>query len=318
MTQIFILVLNYNGLNLLMKCLPSVEVAAARFPRGGCRVGVIDNASTDDSVTYCRTQHPDVEIFARPHNDFLFSYNPVIAEVDAEWVLLLNNDMAVTEDFLLPLLQHTAATDAFAVTCGIRDWDGRQFTAEFRPYLHTLRCSGSWYSIEYDRPPHEATEVQLASGGASLINRQMFLALGGFDPLFRPGYSEDMDLSIRAWRAGWRIVYEPDSVVHHLGSVSMRKAFGPRLQLISERNRILMVTKLLYPGSALLWFLLLYPKRMMGNALFGNRSLASAMWHALPRLPAALLARWRLRTTRHYEKPPNAGPSRPVHPFEAR
>lgn len=306
-TSCAILVLNFNGRDLLEKCLGSVVRAVANSRCDACRVIVVDNGSTDGSVDWVRRTHASVEVIVARKNDFLFSLNPVVASLKEVYVAVLNNDMWVTQDFLCPVWRHFDDPDLFAVTCGIRDWDGVAFSAASRPPICTVRSRGSWYEEHYTPAPDIPTEIQLASGGASIYRRDRFVDLGGFDPLYRPGYSEDLDLSIRASFRGWTVVYEPDSVVHHLGSVSMKRAYGSKIKRIALRNRMLMVAKLFGNRRQNAAFILLYAKRCFQQIYWGNRDLGMAMCMAIPLIPRALIQRRRLEgnnaaTTKRHRK----------------
>ena len=82
------------------------------------------------------------------------------------------------------------------------------------------------------------------SGGSSAIRRDLWNKLGGFDPIFSPGYSEDLDLGLRAHTAGYKIIWDPNRIVSHTPETSFNKAFPPRrLQYIKERNYLLAMWK---------------------------------------------------------------------------
>ena len=89
-----VLILNYNGRRLLGQCLPSVVRAVARAGNG-CRLVLVDNRSTDDSVTLVRSQFPSVEVIVSPENDYLLSLNSVIASFTNGIAIILNNDIQV-------------------------------------------------------------------------------------------------------------------------------------------------------------------------------------------------------------------------------
>lgn len=291
-----ILILNYNGINLLEKILPSITSAAKR---GGdtCGLLLVDNLSSDDSVEYVRTQFPDIEIYNAPKNDYLFSLNEVIRIRDENFVVVLNNDIQVERSFLPPVLKHFNRPDVFAVTCAIYDWDGKANFSSTPNSLCYLRPKNGWYEEVYLDAPNKPCFVQLASGAASAFRRETFVELGGFDTLFRPGYCEDTDLSIRAWQQGLKIIYEPRSIVYHMGSASMRRFLGPHRRLTALRNHILLMLKVFQHPGFLERFLLLYPKRVLQHLIFGDKIIAHAMLMALPRLPKALLARLKPSTS---------------------
>lgn len=285
-----LLVLNWNGEDLLADCLASL-VTAVSASRNHCRLLLVDNRSTDESVNFVKKSFPSVEIVVTAKNDYLFSLNQVIAECKEETVIVLNNDISVDQGFIDPLLSHFSHESVFAVTSKIFNCDDSQ-SGELTPtHICRLETKGSWYRDYYDESPDSPVYVQLASGAVSAYRRKMFLQLGGFDPLFRPGYAEDLDLSFRAWQRGWHVILEPSSIIFHKGSVSMDKELGEQRARIAMRNRLLFLVKNCGSGGFILKFLLLYPKRIVAHHLFGDKELARAMVTAIPRLPAALWKR---------------------------
>jgi len=283
-----VLVLNYNGGDLLARCLPSV-VKAVENAGPHCRLVVVDNRSTDDSIEFLEANFPTVDIVLAAKNDFLFSLNDVVRECQEEIVIILNNDMEVAPDFIEHLQPYFSSPEVFAVTCRIFNWNGVDRFETTPESICTLFCKGGWFHERYDTAPDYSCFVQLASGGASAFRRTMFCELGGFDRLFQPAYYEDTDLSYRAWQRGWRIIYEPRSRVFHLGSASMKK--HAKMHSINRRNSILMAAKLLGDWHFVLRFVLLYPKRMLQHCCWGDRELGRALLAAVPRLPRALARR---------------------------
>lgn len=289
--EMVVLVLNYNGHGLLKKCLPSMVVAVERAGPD-CRLVVVDNCSTDDSVPMLRRDFPSAEVVVTAKNDFLFSLNAVVESRREELVVILNNDMVLDSDCLRQMKPWFADPAIFAVTCRIYDWNGVDRFETTPAHLCTVYVQDGWFQEQYDPAPDHPCFVQLASGGASAYRRELFCKLGGFDDLFRPGYSEDSDLSYQAWRRGWRIGYEPLSIVYHYGSVSMKKSFGVAREQIALRNRVLMAAKSLGGWGFLCRFLALYPKRLLQHLLWGDRRLGLALWTAAPRIPKALARRF--------------------------
>ena len=216
-----LLVLNYNGVDHLRDCLSSA-IIAAEGAGDTCRVVCVDNRSTDGSVELVRANFPTVQVVITPKNDFLFSLNDVVAERSEDVVVVLNNDMRFSPDCVAPLLQHFDDPDVFAVGAAILNWDGSEVTvgqrcAEVRKF---------WFYKWWNYEKQETCLTLEACGGAVAYRRNMFLELGGFDDIYRPGYYEDLDLSFRAWQRGWKVLYEPKSVVFHKESATMLKRYG--------------------------------------------------------------------------------------------
>lgn len=294
-----LMVLNYNGRKHLDDCFSSLLVAAARS-RHDCRVVCVDNRSTEPDVAYLREQFPEVEVVIAERNDFLFSLNAVVESRDEEIVVILNNDMRFDPEFVDPLLERMAEPDVFGVGARLLDWDGSgQQNAARRGWIER-----GWFYKRWATELEGAAHTLEAPGGASAYRREMFVALGGFDPLYRPGYYEDFDLAYRAWARGWRCIYEPRSVIYHRESVTLTEVLGNgRRARVHLRNHLLFTAKNIGGAGFLATFLAMLPVRAVRPLLHGDTSAARAILDALPRLPRALRARARTAPERRLSTP---------------
>lgn len=289
MPSVAVLVLNWNGRRHLEALLPSLReaVAATPFP---ISIVVVDNRSTEPDVEWVRANFPEFEIVVAERNDFLFSLNPVAASRSEEIVVILNNDMRVEPDFLLPLVEHFDDPAVFAASARVMNWNGEEQTTAPR----LLEVRRWWVDKRWDMGVREPAYTFEAGGGCSAYRRSMFVELGGYDPLFRPGYYEDLDLSYRAWQRGWSSVYEPRSVIYHrVGASFYDPARQERFDANLARNHALFTLKNVGGPGFLAMFLLLLPVRIVRNRLVGNRATSAGMLAALPRIPSALRARIR-------------------------
>ena len=105
MKSVCLAILNYNGRKHLEHLLPTAIAAAQKF-LGSCAVLVLDNRSTDPDVEWVKREFPSVRAVVAPENDFLFSYNWLLPQLQNDVVVLLNNDLRVDEHFLEPLIRH--------------------------------------------------------------------------------------------------------------------------------------------------------------------------------------------------------------------
>jgi GT2 family glycosyltransferase/phosphatidylglycerophosphate synthase len=224
-----VFVLNFNGRPLLAECLSSI-VQAAASSRYRCRVTVIDNASTDDSVEWLRREHPMIAVRSMA-NVGLCSFNEVVLESEAPVCVLLNNDVKAAEDALdvlvEPLLSSSSNEEPLALTaprCYL--FDGT--THEGLKTAVTWRYGLVQATSHFEGAAEAASQPgPTASAGAVLaVNRAAFLELGGFDPLYFPGRIEDLDFGFRAFQAGYRSHYVPGSVFFHRGAATFGAAFG--------------------------------------------------------------------------------------------
>jgi len=293
-----LLVLNHNGAALLEKCLPSV-VAASRFGGQEHCVVVVDNASTDRSVELLRRDFPQVEVRRKTRNRYLLSFNDAISECETDWVVILNNDVIVEPDFLPPLLEHFSDRRVFAVTPHIRsDKPTERFGCRRYPILSR--------GVLHTRPDFSSPGVQLtllAHGGAAALDREKFLALGGFDSLYWKCLYEDLDLSYAAWLLGWRVIFEPRSVVFHIGGASLGRGGGPsrKWRRVEERVRTLFVLKNIENHTMLSQCLTFFALRVLKAAVSGDVSRMLAHLDIALRWPRVVTARRRTRAMRLYD-----------------
>lgn len=258
-----LIIINHNGRHLLETSLPAAVAAARRA--GDHAVMISDDASTDDSLHFATTQFPEVRFLALPKGGFGAACNAAVAACDTEVAVILNNDVVVTQDFLLPLLEDLTLPDVFAVGCKFLNPDGS--------LTHALgnRVSGEWRKgllyLHHETDPDRLTETcpQLyPNGGGMAFWCDQWRQLGGLDPLYHPIYWEDVDLGYRAWGRGWRVLYEPRSVVYHDQGSTMGRLHRPwRIELISAKNAVLFS-----------W------KNLLDHQLFRHLLAAQARWAA--------------------------------------
>ena len=210
MKSVCLAILNYNGKQHLEHLLPTA-CAAAKNVRGTCTVVVLDNQSTRDDVTWIEREFPSVQVVVAPKNDFLFSYNWLARKRTEDVLVLLNNDLKVDRDFIAPLIKHFESPDVFSVSARSYDWNEGEATSG----PARLEFKNGFYSWKFDTQHQQTCHTFFSSGGFMAVDRNKFVELGGFNPLFVPAYCEDVDLCFRAWRRGWRCIYEPDSIVWH-------------------------------------------------------------------------------------------------------
>jgi GT2 family glycosyltransferase len=287
--SVALVVLNYNGIQHLQDCL-STALAAASELGGPCPVLLVDNRSTDGSVAFTRERFPGVEVIIAPKNDCLFSLNDVVLGRSEEIIVILNNDMRFALGFVAPLVAHFDDPAVFAAGAGIRNWDDSTDTVGPRCARVHHCWFYKWYSVDRQQPAFTLE----ACAGAAAYRRSMFVELGGFDPLFRPGYYEDLDLSYRAWTHGWKVIYEPASRVYHRISASMRARHGQIEQdRLFYRNHLLFTAKNVGGTAFLLGFLLLLPFRAVRPIIRGDLVPLVGFLRALPALPRAIGHRFR-------------------------
>ena len=242
MKSVCIVVLNYNGISHLEYLIPSLEVAL-KFYQGECSLLILDNSRTKDDEIWLNANYPHIKVISAPKNDYLFSYNWLLPQLSEEIIILLNNDLKVSENFIEPLVRHFNYDDVFAVSATSLDWEGKHFTCG--PSL--LSRQYTLYRWGYDCDRQELSHTLFTSGGFSAVDRAKFIEIGGFNDLFYPAYCEDLDLGFRAWRKGWRCIFEPNSKVYHRSQGSWGKEKYRYVEQINLRAELLFVWSSLPP-----------------------------------------------------------------------
>ena len=246
MKKCTIIILNWNGRDLLAQGLPSV-IGALEAAGGGHEILVVDNGSTDGSVDFVKSSFPRVNVLALEKNyGFGEGNTRGVRQASGEVAVLLNNDMVVEKDFLPPLLLPFESDDSlFAVGCQIffqdkerrREETGKTFAYWDHGTIRYLHQDVT--ALDYER---KYVPVFWASGGAAAYSKKKFLELGGFRSLFNPAYVEDTDVSYRAWKRGWKVLFAPQSVVYHKHRASSGKRFDLlALEILVRRNQLLFI-----------------------------------------------------------------------------
>lgn len=248
MKRLSIVILNWNGAEMLRKFLPSV---IAHSEGEGIEVCVADNASTDNSLEMMRREFPDVRLILLDKNyGFAEGYNRALAEVDAEYVLLLNSDVEVTEGWLVPMVEYMDAhPEVAACQPKIRSYHRRN---EFE---HAGACGGfmdaygypfcrgrMMDTVEVDAGQYDTViPVFWATGAALFIRTAEYREVGGLDARFF-AHMEEIDLCWRLRSRGRQIVCIPQSIVYHVGGATLNKS-NPRKTYLNFRNNLLMLYK---------------------------------------------------------------------------
>lgn len=248
MKKISVVILNWNGCEMLRSFLPSV----VRYSAGGdVEVCVADNGSTDSSVSMLREEFPMVRlILLEQNNGFADGYNLALKEVEAEYVVLLNSDVEVTEHWLEPLADYMDAHPGVAACQPkILSWrDRTKFeyagaAGGYMDYYGYPFCRGRVMgAVEEDRGQYDViAPVFWATGAALFIRLADYIDAGGLDGRFF-AHMEEIDLCWRLRSRGRGIVCIPQSTVYHVGAATLKKE-SPRKTFLNFRNNLVMLYK---------------------------------------------------------------------------
>jgi GT2 family glycosyltransferase/glycosyltransferase involved in cell wall biosynthesis len=287
---------NWNGRDLLATYLPSVIEAM-----GGNEIIVVDNGSSDGSADFVRAAFPSVTVVALPENlGFGGGSNAGFRAAKNDIVVLLNSDMRVAPDFLAPLLEGFRDPQVFAVACQIFFSDPNKLREE-------TGLTQAWWQDGALRVRHRLDDQVkdlfpcfYGGGGSCAFDRKKFLELGEFDRLLGPFYLEDTDLGYMAWKRGWKVLYQPRSVVYHEHRGTIGKKFrDDYIQAVLKKNFLLFCWKNIHEWPRLLSHFFFTWAGALLAMLFGEvhgRPNFFAVWRAFRQLPQAGRSRWRARS----------------------
>ena len=306
-TRCSFVIVTWEGKDLLAESLPAL-IRAAHAHGGDHEIIVVDNGSTDGTESYIQTNFPEVRVIRSERNLYFGGGNNLgIRQAQNDIVVLLNNDMIVHEDFLAPLLQPFREPDVFAVASQVFLADQekrREETGKTRAIFNG--CELEWrHEAILPAEEHQGyVPVFWGHGGAVAVDKNKFLWLGGFDPLYDPFYVEDADISYGAWKVGWRCLLAFNSKVIHKHRSSTSRFGEQFISQIVHRNQYIFFWKNFTDVDKLCAHFLRIPRARMRRAGvpgIGVRVEAKAFLGALKKLPAVLtrrlrLAPWRLHS----------------------
>ncbi len=263
-----VVILNYNGRKYLEKYLGGVIDSLV----SDSRVVVADNASTDDSVDWMRSNYPGVELVVLPENyGFAGGYNEALKQVKADLYVLLNSDVRVTPDWLEPVRKLFADPLVAAAQPKIlaeTDPDRFEYAGAAGGYLDFLGyplCRGRIFAhTERDEGQYDGRdEIFWATGAAFFVRARLFHDIGGFEAEYF-AHAEEIDLCWRLKRAGYKILVEPRSTVYHVGGGTLSYN-TPQKAYLNFRNTLVTSYKNEH-SSRLFWWL---PVRLFLDGLAG-------------------------------------------------
>ncbi len=260
-----IVILNWNGIALFPRFLPSVLENSAS---AGVTVYVADNGSTDGSLAWLADHFPSViRIPLDANHGFAGGYNRALAQVEADIFILLNSDVEVTNGWLEPCIAHLIKNPrTAAVQPKVRSWSAKEkfeyagAAGGFLDHWGYPFCRGRILSEveedhgQYDQP----ASIFWATGACLFIRSQAFREAGGFDEDFF-AHMEEIDLCWRLKNQGWTIGVEPSSVVYHLGGATLSYQ-SPRKVFLNFRNSLWMLLKNLPEGKL---FPVMFPRMIL-------------------------------------------------------
>jgi hypothetical protein len=272
--RVAVVILAWNGKKFLEKFLPSV--AASSYPN--LEIYVADNNSTDGTADYIRQIWPKLKLIRLERNEgFAAGYNSALAQVSADYFVLLNQDVEVVPGWIEPVIALMKKDDLIAAAqpklMDFRQREKFEYAGGAGGFLDHWGypfCRGRIFdTIETDTGQYDGThEIVWATGAAMFVRAGLFKSFGGFDGDFF-AHMEEIDLCWRLKNAGYKIFCTGESIAYHVGGGSLPQG-NPRKTFLNFRNNLVLILKNMTPGE--LWWR--FPLRLALDQLAAFRALA--------------------------------------------
>lgn len=262
--EVATVILNYNGKSFLERFLPFFD--SNRFPRQ--TTYLIDNASSDGSVKWVKTNFPNVHCITLTENHgYAGGYNEGLANIHEKYLALVNSDIEITPEWLTPIIDMMEADESIAAV------QPKILSETRRSYFEYAGAAGGYmdllgypfcrgrilHNVERDTHQYQSSEpIFWASGAAMVIRNDVFQEMGGFDKDYF-AHQEEIDLAWRMLLSNNKIMVCPDSVVYHVGGGTMSYSSPQKIYLNFRNNLITLIKYLpsanLFPVLLIRWIL---------------------------------------------------------------
>jgi len=247
-TKVAVVILNWNGRKFLEKFLPSVVNYSL-----GAEVIIADNDSSDDSVAFLKENYPDLRIIINSENGgYAKGYNDALKEVEAEYYVLLNSDIEVTPNWVMPVIEVMDADKNISAAqpklLAYYQKDEFEYAGAAGGFIDKYGypfCQGRVFGhLEKDLGQYdEIKEIFWATGAAMFVRAEKFWEIGGLDEDFF-AHMEEIDLCWRMKNAGYKVMYVPTSKIYHVGGGTLPKGTARKTYLNFRNNFALLFKNL--------------------------------------------------------------------------
>ncbi|WP_440881732.1 glycosyltransferase family 2 protein [Tenacibaculum sp. C7A-26P2] len=267
--KIAIVILNWNGKKLLEQFLPSV----INFSSNQATVYLADNASSDNSIAYVKKYFPTIKIVQNKLNGgYAKGYNEALKYIKADVYCLMNSDIEVTKNWLIPIIKlFKNEYDTAIIQPKLLDYKNKKkfeyagAAGGFIDLFGYPYCRGRIFNfLETDNGQfNDTSEIFWASGACFFIRSKIFHELGGFDEDYF-AHQEEIDFCWRSINEGYKIKYVGASTVYHVGGATLQET-NPHKTFLNFRNSLLNIVKNV-PNR---WFLFVIISRLILDGISG-------------------------------------------------
>jgi len=289
---------NYNGEAILKKNLPKVLDAVKEYKKGSVEIIIPNDPSTDnskkvikdfiESITEKHIVGKTIENINKKEAGFSKNVNRGVGIATGDILILLNSDVAPHKGFLEPLLKHFEEGIVFGVGCMDESIENGETVLRGRGV-------GKWRRgfLIHNKGENDKNNTLWVSCGSGAFRKSIWDKLGGLDPLFNPFYWEDIDISYRALKAGYSLIFEPESRVRHeheTGAIKT-KFKANQIKKIVYRNQFTFVWKNITEQKLLLSHILWLPYHCVKAVSHKDWNFFSGLFEALTRYSQIQISR---------------------------
>jgi GT2 family glycosyltransferase/glycosyltransferase involved in cell wall biosynthesis len=241
--SVSVIVLNFNGRQHLEACFNSV---LEQHYDGAIEIIMVDNGSADGSAELVREYFPQIQLIVNQQNvGFAPAVNQAARQATGDYLALLNNDARVETDWIAQLVELAERRRDEGVVCvgsRVLGWDGQ--TIDFVMGSVNFHGFGAqpFFRIPADRLHPGEEPLLFANGGAMLVDRAVFLEIGGLDDDYF-AYFEDVDFGWRLWVCGYQVALNPKAVAYHRHHSTASTMYAYQTRLLFERNALMTIIK---------------------------------------------------------------------------
>lgn len=260
-----------------------------------CEVIVV-NDYPQKSLSSLHDEFPHVKFIENQKNiGFGATVNHGVKQAQGEYVMLLNTDVLLNDDSYtkaVKTMQHDH--NIFAVSFAQKEKNG---SIEGKKRLYWYK---GFLNHSHGRDLNYG-KTGWAEGGSCLISREKFLHMGGFDPLYKPFYWEDTDISYRAWKTGYDVYFDPEILVEHHHESTIGKYFSSNhVRYISFRNQLIFIWKNITDTDLLSDHIKYLFTTAFGSLFKGHWYMIVAMIAALTKI--GIIKKFRREQRKHYKR----------------
>ena len=244
--RIAVVILNWNGKKLLEQFLPSVVEHSQ-----DATIYVVDNASTDNSISYLKSTYPSVKIIQNSENGgYAKGYNDALQKVKEDVFCLMNSDIEVTKNYLSPIIKTFNSDSNIAIIQPkILDFKNKSYfeyagaAGGFIDKYGYPYCRGRIFNtVERDDGQYDdISDIFWSSGACLFIRKRVFEELNGMDEAYF-AHMEEIDLCWRAKNLDYEVKYVGSSTVYHIGGATLKNP-NPKKTYLNFRNSLFTIVK---------------------------------------------------------------------------